>query len=513
MKPKNNEEKVSKKKVIEQLNFFMDVVNSEMVKSRDCDYNPNTGIYLEDKELMENTVFQPGTKFKYGLDKKNKVLKIMPSDDTGTKVAPRNRKGALVGSVVHVRRKEILEVFKDYDKLEFEIFEDCIIVKVKELDSKGKEIENEYLLSKKEVEYLADPSIEEDIRVAVAKHTKKHPILQNIYNVIKEPLKFISLFSGIGAMDYSFELEGFECELAVEMNDSAVETFKANSTRPIFHGDVHDVDFNKVGEVPVVIGGSPCQDFSVMNFKKVWNSAKNKLVYKFIEVVKKVKAKVFLLENVPQILTAGGSVYIQAIKDLLPDFDITVGVLNSDNYGSAQSRNRAYIVGSRIGKIEMPEPTTPENKVTVREAFKGLCDKMPNFADWSKPTPKTIERMKHVPQGGNFEDIPEELRTKGKFSNNFRRLAWDSQSCTMVNLGRTIIMHPEENRILSVREQARLFNIPDHWKFEGSMFDRQQQVANTVVINVVNAIAKKIKSKFEEVYDKLLMNRFSLNYI
>lgn len=505
--------KVNKGNIIEQLDFFMDVIKSESIKTRDCDYNPKTGIYLEDKELMENTIFKPGTKFKYGLDKKNKILKIMPSDDIGTSVASRTRKGELVGSVVHVRRKEILEVFKDYEKLEFEIFEDCILVKVKEENLNGKSEETTYSLSKKDVESLTDTWFDEDLRRAVANHTKKHPVLQKVYNVLREPLKFISLFSGIGTMDYSFELEGFDCEIAVEINDSAVETFKANSNRPIFHGDIHNVDFDSIGEIPLVIGGSPCQDFSALNSRKVWDSPKNKLVYKFIEVVKKVKAKVFLLENVPQILTAGGSIYIQAIKDSLPDFEVTVGVLNSDNYGSAQSRERAYILGSRIGKIDMPEPTTPKEKVTVKEAFKGLSDKILNFFDWSKPTVKTVERMKHVPQGGNFKDIPENLRTKGKFSNNFRRLSWDNPSCTMVNLGRTIIIHPEENRVLSVREQARLFGIPDNWEFKGSMFDKQQQVANTVVVQVINSIAKKIKAKFEDVYEKLLMDKFSLSYL
>lgn len=500
--------------IIEQLNFFMDTINEEnKIKTRTSKFNPKTGIVLEDKELLD-TVFKPGAKMKYGIDTENKILKIMPSDTVGTKVAPRDRhKNGNITSIIHIRRKQIIDMFKDYKELEFEIFEDCIIVKAMDKDINGQTIDsNSYSVSIEDVEALADSKVDEQIRRAIAKHTKQHPILQNIYNVVKEPLKFVSLFSGIGTMDYCFELEGFECALAVELNEAAVKTFKAHSNSPIYHGDVHDVDFESLGEVPLVIGGSPCQDFSANNSRKVWDSPKNKLVYKFIDVVKQVKAKVFLLENVPQILTAGGKVYIQAIKDMLPDFNITIGVLNADNYGSAQSRERAYIVGSRIGEIEMPEPTTPkqEDKKTIREVFDGITENIPNFADWSKPTAKTIERMEYVPQGGNYTDIPVHLRTKGKFSNNYRRLAWNSQSCTIVNVARTIIIHPEHNRVLSVREMARLFSIPDTWEFIGSMFDKQQQVANTVVVEVVNAIAKKIKAKFDEEYDKILINRFSL---
>ena len=111
-----NYSKTNSNQIIEQLNFFMDTVKSDIVKTRESNYNPKTGIYLEDKELMDSTVFKPGVKFRYALDKDNKVLKIMPSD-IGTSVALRSRNGK-DSSVIHVRRKEILEVFKDYNKFE-----------------------------------------------------------------------------------------------------------------------------------------------------------------------------------------------------------------------------------------------------------------------------------------------------------------------------------------------------------------------------------------------------------
>lgn len=501
--------------VIEQLNFFMDKVNeSEAIKSRKSRYNHKTGIVMEDKELLD-TVFKPGTKMRYGIDKENKILKIMPSETIGTKVAPRDRnKDGNVTSIIHIRRKQILELFEGVKELEFELFENCIIVKVADKNENGETIDNnQYSISKEDIEALADKSVDEKVRRAVAKHTKKHPILQKIYDVVKEPLKVISLFSGIGTMDYSFHLEGFETQCCVEINDAAVNTLKSNLDVKVFNEDITKLDLDKLGEAPVVIGGPPCQDFSVQNSKRRWDSAKNKLIYKFIEIVKKVKAKVFLIENVPGLLSVKDSHYMKAIKELLPEFNIEAKILDSSDYGSAQSRNRAYILGSKIGKIEFPKPTTPVEKKTVGEAFKGITDNMLNALDYSKPTAKTIERMKYVKQGGNYEDIPVDMRTKGKFSNNFRRLAENGQSCTIVNVGRTIMMPPHENRVLSIREMCRLFGIPDWFKFVGTMFQKQQQVANTVVVDVIQKFAKQIKNKLEEHYDNILMERFSLSQL
>lgn len=498
--------------VVEQLNFFMNTINEDSkVKSRKSKFNPKTGIVLEDKELLE-TVFKPGTKMRYGIDIKNKILKIMPSENIGTKVAARDRnKDGNTTSLIHIRRKQILELFCDAEELEFEIFEDCIIIKRGDKDLKENLIDNnEYILSKDEVEELADKSVDENIRRAVAKHSKKHPILQKIYDVVKEPLKVLSLFSGIGTMDYAFHLEGFETSECIEMDDAAVKTLKNNLDVKIHHVDINDIDGDKLEEVPVVIGGPPCQDHSAMNSKKVWDSMKNKLIFKYVEIVKKVKAKVFLIENVPGLLSVKGAYYLNEVKKLLPEFHIEAKVLNSSDYGSAQSRNRAYILGSRIGKIDMPEPTTLTNKKTVREAFDGITDDMPNALDYSKANPKTIERMSYVRPGNNFEDIPLHLRTKGRFANNFRRLHEDKQSCTIVNVGRTIIMPPKENRVLSIREMTRLFGLPDWYTLCGTMFQKQQQIANTVVVEVIRAFAKNIKTKLDEYYNSILMKRFNL---
>lgn len=500
-------------KVVEQLNFFMDTISEESkVKSRKSKFNPKTGIVLEDKELLE-TVFKPGTRMRYGIDTKNKILKIMPSEEIGTRVAARDRKkDGNATSLIHVRRKEILELFSGAEELEFEIFEDCIVIKRTDKDLEENLIDsNEYKISKEDIEALSGKSVDEDIRKAVAKHTKKHPILQKIYNVIKEPLKVLSLFSGIGAMDYAFHLEGFETSECVEMDDAAVKTLKGNLDVKVHHIDINNLDGDELEEVPVVIGGPPCQDYSSMNSKKTWDSVKNKLVFKYVEIVRKVKAKVFLIENVPGLLSVNGAYYLNEIKKLLPEFHIEAKALNSSDYGSAQSRNRAYILGSRIGKIDMPEPTSIDDKKTVGEAFSGITSDMPNALDYSKANPKTVERMSYVKPGNNYEDIPVHLRTKGKFANNFRRLAEDKQSCTVVNVGRTIIMPPNENRVLSIREMARLFGLPDWYTFHGTIFQKQQQAANTVVVEVIRAFAKKIKSKLEEHYDSLLMKRFNLS--
>lgn len=206
--------------------------------------------------------------------------------------------------------------------------------------------------------------------------------------------------------------------------------------------------------------------------------------------------KVFVLENVPQLLTKGKK-FVEEIKERLSNFEITVNKVNSADFGSAQKRSRAIIIGSKIGKIELKAPKICNVK-TVRQAFEGLNDSIPNQLDYPKSKEDTKKRMSYVPQGGNFKDIPEELRTKGKHSNSYHRLAWDEQSITIPNIRKSCIMPPEGNRVLSVREAARLFDLPDSFVFYGTLASRQQMIANAVPLSLSTAIAKVIKNAFGE---------------
>jgi DNA (cytosine-5)-methyltransferase 1 len=161
---------------------------------------------------------------------------------------------------------------------------------------------------------------------------------------------------------------------------------------------------------------------------------------------------------------------------------------------------RALFIGSRIGKIEFPEPIY--NDLTVRDAFKNLNWNTPNQLDYSKSNNQSIERMSYVKPGHNWKDIPEPLRGKWTHSSMYRRLEWDKPSVTITNFRKTMLLHPEENRIISVREAARLQGFPDDYIFYGSLASKQQMVADAVPVTMVKIIAESIKEQMD-----ILLNR------
>lgn len=203
----------------------------------------------------------------------------------------------------------------------------------------------------------------------------------------------------------------------------------------------------------------------------------------------------FILENVPQILTAGGGKFYKEIAEQLSDYDISKGVISSAQYGDPQDRKRAFIIGSRLGHtIELPKTflKAPFFK-TVREAFQGLHSLLPNQKDVSKPKAITLERIKHVKPGGNVFDIPEEIRPKGQHSDMYKRIEWDMPAVTIVNPRKAMLLHPEEDRILSIREACRLFSLPDNFVFKGALSSMQESIANGIPLKLGKAIATKVK--------------------
>lgn len=502
-----------------------------MIKSRRAK-NAQRGLYIQDKEL-QLTDFQVGNNFSYMVDIQGRKLIISPSEQSKNTVSKRKTANGLK-PVIDIRDKKTLEVFKGSDFLEVEIFQDQIIVtgydqeketgllsslknKVQSFSKKGTLIDfksklrlrqrHQVMFSRQELQQVVGQSGFQQLSIFdlledSTQSTKPHLQGDGLEGV-KIPLEVISLFSGAGIMDTGFLQEGFEIKFALELDSQAVETYRHNIGEHIECGDITKFDKTRFTEMgtPIMIGGSPCQGFSNSNrHTNFLDNPNNLLLKEFIESIKANKScQVFVIENVPQILTAGGGRFKEEIYKELAEFEITSGVLSSVDYGEAQDRKRAFIIGSKIGKIELPRPTTTgENKRTVRYAFKGLNDSIPNQNDYSKGKPMTTERMSHVPEGGNWRDLPEHLQTAGMKSGNthssiYKRLEWDKPSITIANPRKSNITHPSENRILSVRECARLFGVADDFVFKGRLSAMQQQICNSVPVKLSRAIAESIR--------------------
>ena len=218
-------------------------------------------------------------------------------------------------------------------------------------------------------------------------------------------LKALSLFTGAGGMDIGFQSQGFNVVAGIELDPSCCETLRTNMGIPIIEGDIRDIDgvelLNelklKVGELDLVFGGPPCQPFSLAGNRKGLDDTRGQLVGEFIRIVKELKPKSFVLENVSGMVSWSKGQVIQMIVDefkgnMLFDkkhisYKVTHKVLDASNYGVPQHRKRLFIVGNRLGKsFEFPKPTHSKNSdsdgrskcsvikpfVTVGDALEGL---------------------------------------------------------------------------------------------------------------------------------------------
>lgn len=193
--------------------------------------------------------------------------------------------------------------------------------------------------------------------------------------MINEP-KLISLFSGAGGMDLGFRNTGFNIIWANDFEKDAVNTYKRNIGDHIILGDITKIDSKDIpgnkGEIDVVIGGFPCQGFSIANTKRNMEDSRNFLYLELLRVIKDKQPKFFVAENVKGLLSMQKG---QIIKMIINDFEkigykVDYKVLNAADYGVPQARERVIIIGNRIGVDNpFPEPThyNPNNSISLFE--------------------------------------------------------------------------------------------------------------------------------------------------
>lgn len=325
----------------------------------------------------------------------------------------------------------------------------------------------------------------------------------------------IDLFAGAGGMTCGFVSAGFRSILAVEIDRSAAKTCEANFGDHVYTGPIED--FYGFPYADVVIGGPPCQGFSPLgrDGEESSRAQKNALWREYVRAVREARPKAFVIENVPQFLTS------QPFEDLLKtlredpvlsEYVLEFGVLNAADFGVPQKRRRAFVIGSRVGAPKWPSPSHGHESflqplVTVRDAI-GDLDLEPTDKDLHlrrNPTPKSIERYKAVPEGGNRFDLarnrPDLLpecwrRKKSGTTDVFGRLRWDEPAFTIrteffkPEKGR--YLHPQAHRPITHREAARLQTFPDSFIFVGTKIEIAKQIGNAVPPKLAQAIGESI---------------------
>lgn len=349
--------------------------------------------------------------------------------------------------------------------------------------------------------------------------------------------KVIDLFAGVGGLSHGFEQMGFNVIFANEYDPSIAAAYKVNHPNTeMLVADITTVDFEKTfdrfsGKIDVVIGGPPCQGFSQKGQRKTINDERNFLFKFYVKVVDKVRPKYFLMENVPNLLTAEGGYFKKEIETLFNDmgYELNMGVLNASDYGVPQNRRRAVIIGKQ-GTAAPSLPIPQEGRVTIWDAISDLA--YLNSGEGSeeqvyKTPPKgfyqkllrdgsttlynhvatnhsalALERLSLIPPNSGKEVLPTEHLTKSIYSGTWTRMGKDEISVTITTRFDTPssgkFTHPLLNRAITVREAARIQSFPDSFHFTGTKGSQMKQVGNAVPPLLAKAIAQVIMNDIEK---------------
>lgn len=343
----------------------------------------------------------------------------------------------------------------------------------------------------------------------------------------------IDLFSGVGGLSLGFRMAGYDVLMANEIDFSIADAYKKNHPETkMINADITSVDISAIfapykDRVDVVIGGPPCQGFSQKGKRKTINDPRNFLFRYFFEVVKYVSPKFFVIENVPNILTAEDGYFKQEIAELFSSigYNINSKVLNAADYGVPQNRHRAFIVGNRF-ELDFQFPQPVGKKVTIWDAISDLnylnsgegeetsAYRFPPHSEYqrrlrgdsklvhnhiaTKHSLLALKKLELIPPEGDKSALPKELLTKSIYSGTWCRMRTQEQSVTITTRFDTPssgqFTHPFLNRAITVREAARIQSFPDDFVFYGSKGSQMKQVGNAVPPLLANAIAKTIKT-------------------
>lgn len=347
----------------------------------------------------------------------------------------------------------------------------------------------------------------------------------------------IDLFSGAGGMSVGAVRAGINSRLAVESDINAASTYAAaHPDCKIFCNDIRDLSRYRIRQVPkgdsgtVVFGGPPCQGFSYSNSRtRNVENENNWLFEEFLRVVRVWHPDWVVFENVRGIVDTANGVFLDSIVERFDKlkYSLAFGLLNASDFGVPQDRTRFFLIGCRHKRsVELPTPSKgraptvwdairdlPALENGSSESWRSYSRRKPSpyaksLRSKSKRCPNhlvtrnsklVLKRYKFVPEGGNWSNIPERLMKNYADKSRchtriYHRLSRDAPSVVIGNFRKNMLIHPFEDRGLSVREAARIQSFPDSMEFMGSIGFQQQQVGNAVPPMLAEAVFRQILS-------------------
>lgn len=359
-------------------------------------------------------------------------------------------------------------------------------------------------------------------------------------------LTCIDLFCGAGGLSEGFRQASFEVLAANDFDEDCEHTYRVTHPETAFlAGPIQEIRSAalleeagiEAGELDCLIGGPPCQAFSVYNHQRGMHDERSGLFREYLRIVEGLQPKVVVMENVTGILSVAGGRAVKEIHTRLGDLGYSVRqeILKAEDYGVPQERRRIFFIGTRVGReFRFPEPTHGPGGlpyVTVADAILDLpaleitggketgdYDKEPQ-SEYQRRLRKgaeklynhvapylaaiNLKRLKHIPRGGSWRDIPHELLPAGMkrarrcdHTKRYGRLDPDGLASTILtkcDLHWGAYIHPNQERTLTVREAARFQSFPDKVRFMGSRMEQYRQVGNAVPPLLALAVAESVR--------------------
>ena len=370
----------------------------------------------------------------------------------------------------------------------------------------------------------------------------------------------VSLFAGSGGCSLGFGQAGYDIRFATDIDADAVKSYRRNFPRtPCAAADIRQLTADAVlqriglnpGELDVLLGGPPCQGFSSAGVKAD-DDPRNSLLSHYVRLLEGIRPKWFVMENVEGLLTNGGG---SPVRDTVAAFlkagySINLEKVYAQGYGIPQRRKRVFIIGNRLGHdFLFPEPVTRfsgsifrKGEITFATAVGDLPPASTEAGEplaFSEPPQNElqaylrgeartvtdhysvalsdfqVERVRGLQPGQTMKDLPEHLQhdsfrrrafrrvmdgmpveKRGGAPSGLKRLFADEPSLTITSAATREFVHPTEDRLLTLRECARLQTFPDRFEFCGNAASRIRQIGNAIPPMLARTVAEHIARNY-----------------
>jgi DNA (cytosine-5)-methyltransferase 1 len=309
------------------------------------------------------------------------------------------------------------------------------------------------------------------------------------------------LFAGAGLFSQAFVDEGARVRFAVELDSNAAASYARN-----IGPHVRVADATRVSTAPsvnVIVAGPPCQGFSTLG-RRDPKDVRNRLCFVVPQWAQKCRAQVVVVENVPPFLESGAWRAMRRAL-LAQHFDVTTWTLDACDFGVPQRRRRSFTIASRIG---LPAPPTPSGADAAKVAFRRISRHDPMHI-WPEASPLMAARLRCLPVSGDRRDLLK--RAPGLCPPSWGKIGCQATDvwgridpdvpantirCDFQNPSKGRYIHPSENRMISLREGARLQQIPEEWLMFGHRTAITRQIGDGVPLGLGRAVAEQVLSLF-----------------